>query len=647
MTGNIGKFGLILAIGLFMAAATLAGQPTRAQAESGYSHVRIVRLSFVEGSVLINRPGSAEWGKASVNTPIEQGFTVSTAAGSFAEVQFENGSTARLGQLSKLRFDQLAMTPKGAKINHLGITRGYATFHFTPEHGDEYTVATGNALITPRGKTEFRTDFSQDGRMRVEVFDGSVDVKGAKQFAKVTKGKVLEFNTQTLTAFDITHGIEKDSWDNWVQKRDQQAALAYNDSPVGMNDQLYGWGDLDEYGEWAFFPGFGYGWSPFEPAGWSPYSMGQWSWYPGFGYTWISGEPWGWLPFHTGLWNYDPGFGYFWMPGDLSMWYPALVDWYSGPGYIGWAPMGTGGAPACSTANCVVAVKPGTLQNGLPVNQNTRVHIAAEQLARISAPNLSPSPTAMLSGTPVQGNFGSGGMPGVVRRLAATGVQAVAAGAPSTFVRTGTSARSLTEQRTTAFRAAAPRVILMGQSPTQAAAELHATPRASFFHRVLGSSRPVPALARLGNTLGGQFRVKAAGPDGLGFRPAGSRAVVNGSIASGPAFRGRAMRANPVFLPHASTPGFVGRQPGLNALPRENAMGGPVMGNRGAGPSASMGNLHRAGPSVRSFHASGPSMRGFQESAPEMRGAMPAPAMGGMHAAAPAAQATGTSNGHH
>jgi hypothetical protein len=77
------------------------------------------------------------------------------------------------------------------------------------------------------------------------------------------------------------------------------------DSAVSIDAPTYGWDDLDAYGDWGDFPGYGYGWAPYEPFGWSPYGLGMWSWYPGWGYTWISGEPWGWLPFHYGMWNYD------------------------------------------------------------------------------------------------------------------------------------------------------------------------------------------------------------------------------------------------------------------------------------------------------------------------------------------------------
>ena len=45
---------------------------------------------------MLKRPGSAEQEQAMVNTPIQEGFELSTSSGSYAEVEFENGSTARI-----------------------------------------------------------------------------------------------------------------------------------------------------------------------------------------------------------------------------------------------------------------------------------------------------------------------------------------------------------------------------------------------------------------------------------------------------------------------------------------------------------------------------------------------------------------------
>ncbi len=89
-----------------------------------YSHARIVRLSFVEGTVTVARPDVQEWAQAPVNTPLEEGFKLSTGEGSFAEVEFENGGAIRLGQRALLDFTQLALAASGGKINHLQLEAG-------------------------------------------------------------------------------------------------------------------------------------------------------------------------------------------------------------------------------------------------------------------------------------------------------------------------------------------------------------------------------------------------------------------------------------------------------------------------------------------------------------------------------------------
>jgi FecR protein len=481
--------------------------------EKGYSHVRIVRLSFVDGSVLVKRPDSSEWAKASVNTPIEEGFTVATSNGSYAEAQFENGSTARLGESSRLDFSQLALAPNGDKINHLVFDQGYGTFNFTPKHGDDYSVQAANATVTPRGKSEFRVDLGQNA-VRVEVFDGSVKVDTPGRAVDLGKGKVLQFNTANEEALNVSRDIQEDAWDKWVHGRDQQTVLALNDSAVGMNSPVSGWSDLDQYGEWAFFPGYGYGWSPFEPMGWSPFSMGQWSSYSGFGPTWISAEPWGWLPYHYGFWSYDPTFGYFWMPGagGFNTFYPGLVNWYSGAGYIGWSPVGVGGKPLCTQASCIVAVRPTVLERGELISTGTRVSVGADQVLRpVSSPNIVAGELARLSGTPVTQGFQVSETP-----------------------------REEISGRT------APKILFMGQTATEGAREMEAlTAHKSLFGRAFTSEKAQTVQARLGNTLGGRYAIAQSG----GLRPM--------NIGSGTQARyegGQVMRS-PMLLPHASALG--------------------------------------------------------------------------------------------
>ncbi len=135
-----------------------------------YSHARIVRLSFVEGNVTVQRPDVQAWAEAPVNTPLQEGFKLSTGENSFAEIQFENGGTIRLGQLALLDFTELELAPNGGKINHVELRQGYATFHPLPSRlGESLQVGTPYGTLIAQGGTQFRVDLDQ-GLERVEVF---------------------------------------------------------------------------------------------------------------------------------------------------------------------------------------------------------------------------------------------------------------------------------------------------------------------------------------------------------------------------------------------------------------------------------------------------------------------------------------------
>jgi hypothetical protein len=370
-------------------------------AQQAVSHVRVVRLSYVSGTVGVRRAGAAAWTRALVNTPVQEGFEVSTSAGSFAEVEFENGSTARLGEFSQLTFDQLALDAEGDKLNRMTFEQGYATFHFLPEKHDTYSVKVADATLTPSGKSVFRTDFDK-GHVRVEVFNGSVEVVARSGSEKLGKDKTLEYDTSmTEVAVNSRRGTVKDDWDKWTEARDSQATLALNDQAVAAHGPVYGWSDLDAYGEWAMIPGFGYGWSPYASMGWTPYTMGMWNWYPGMGYTWIGAEPWGWLPYHYGMWNYSAEFGYFWMPGDFGFWSPALVSWYTGPGWVGWSPLGLN--PRAGLSRPVTTVSGSAFQAGQLITPETVSHVEFKEATLAQHPSLQPG--AGLSGSPLSGEF--------------------------------------------------------------------------------------------------------------------------------------------------------------------------------------------------------------------------------------------------
>ncbi len=96
---------------------------------------------------------------------------------------------------------------------------------------------------------------------------------------------------------------------------------------------------LSPYGEWVDADGTRV-WRPSAAVvgeDFQPYATnGQWV-SSDYGWYFQSDFSWGWAPFHYGRWAMDPNYGWIWVPG--TVWAPAWVDWRSGGGYIGWAPL--------------------------------------------------------------------------------------------------------------------------------------------------------------------------------------------------------------------------------------------------------------------------------------------------------------------
>lgn len=109
------------------------------------------------------------------------------------------------------------------------------------------------------------------------------------------------------------------------------------DTPrMGISFQVF-YDEMLPYGDWIDDPVHGYVWVPNAGPGFQPYaSNGYWV-MSTYGNTWVSNYDWGWAPFHYGRWYYDDYLGWAWVPG--YEWGPAWVNWRTGGGYYGWAPL--------------------------------------------------------------------------------------------------------------------------------------------------------------------------------------------------------------------------------------------------------------------------------------------------------------------
>jgi hypothetical protein len=380
----------------------LAGVPVWAQS---YSHARVIRLSFVEGNVTVERPDVQGWAQAPVNTPLQQGFKLSTGENSFAEVQLENGSAIRLGEQSTIDFTELGLAPNGSTINRVELRQGYATFHPLPSRlGESLEVMTPLGKLNAEGGAEFRVDLDQ-GMERVEVFNGAVEEESNLGSMTVEKESVLVLQPGAPVPTVVSQGIAQDDWDQWVADRETHLEMpAAAPPPDGYSDDAegtpYGWAELAQNGVWTEVDGEGYGWIPSAGGGWAPYSSGQWCWYPGWGYTWIGAEPWGWLPYHFGEWEFVPGKGWVWFPGSLRNWSPGQVTWYQGPNWVGWVPRPhRPRQPADCGNNCGGGVvSTGTFRQGGRLTPNRMLGIDPTVGTTVNAPGINPSMTAMLPG---------------------------------------------------------------------------------------------------------------------------------------------------------------------------------------------------------------------------------------------------------
>jgi hypothetical protein len=176
------------------------------------------------------------------------------------------------------------------------------------------------------------------GRERVIVYDGAIEVRTPQRTTQVEAGQLAHVDNQGLYGLvDSENNNNNNEFERWFTQRAERyekPSSQYLEAPLAYSDS-----DLEENGSWIYASAYGtYAWRPRVSAGWRPYYYGQWGYGPGGCLTWISYEPWGWVPYHYGRWGFDAVYGWLWMPG--YNYAPAWVYWAYGPGYVGWAPSG-------------------------------------------------------------------------------------------------------------------------------------------------------------------------------------------------------------------------------------------------------------------------------------------------------------------
>ncbi len=374
---------------IFLAAMLLIGV-LPAQADD-YSNIRIVRLSFVEGTVQYQRSGEG-WQSAVMNLPMQQGFVLQTGSG-FAEVEFEEGLAIRLAYNSSVDFTELGLVD-GRRVTRLTLLQGTAIVTANLSHNDEFSIAAPNLDLNVPRSARFRIDATPSGNW-VTVFSGKVDEKSPSASALLGSHQTLHLDTAETISQQVGHSPAPDAFDKWVSQREQILLNAQEQANPYLKEKNYtaGFAELTGYGEWSDIRGYGMGWQPYGVgAAWTPYAAGAWSYMPVTGWNWISSEPWGWLPYHFGGWVDDPDYGWVWIPDDMLDWQPANAYWVAMNNYVGWMPSAppilahpTKVAPPTRMSVFILATqgRNGTIKPGgrMPLTQST-----ITQTSRINAP---------------------------------------------------------------------------------------------------------------------------------------------------------------------------------------------------------------------------------------------------------------------
>jgi hypothetical protein len=315
-----------------LAAATVLLLPV-ALADDAAQAVSAARLSSVDGQVQISQGNQVIADQAVANAPLFEGARVTTADDGRTEIQFDDGSVARLSPNSSLTLTVLR--GQGGVVDSeitLNSGLGYFELHGARQAGQGgIRLRFGDSVVTAGGFTVFRINLDNPPG-ELAVFSGNAHIeRGNAMAADLHGGESVALNGSDPSHYDLSESIEPDSWDTWNSDRDQMLAAEGSSRTAatqGFSDSGNpAWNDLDANGNWYNVPGQGNIWSPYDASdpGFDPYGNGYWMSTPLYGSLWVSGYSWGYLPFQCGMWNFYDNFGWGWAPGmgGCSPWWGA------------------------------------------------------------------------------------------------------------------------------------------------------------------------------------------------------------------------------------------------------------------------------------------------------------------------------------
>jgi len=307
---------------------------------------RAGRLGFVQGTVSFQPQGQGDWLDAIPNRPLTTGDNLWSDRDARAEVQI-GATSIRLNSETSVTFLDL-----DDNVTQLRLSVG--SIFFRVRHlrdGETFEVDTPNLAFNVYQPGEYRLNVNENGdQTTAVVFHGDAEITGGGNSYRLGEGQEGNFAGVDQLSYDVGEIRDNDDFSRWSLSRDEREDRGRSRQYV--SDDVTGYEDLDDYGQWHNVEGYGNVWSPSGVAvGWAPYRVGHWAYVWPWGWTWVEDEPWGFAPFHYGRWAFAGG-GWCWVPGPVvaaPVYSPALVAFVGGGGFsigagvgIGWFPLGPG-----------------------------------------------------------------------------------------------------------------------------------------------------------------------------------------------------------------------------------------------------------------------------------------------------------------
>ena len=328
-----------LLVGVALLATTLP-QPAAAQDQDDPPD-RVARLGYMQGSVSFQPAGEPDWVQAVQNRPMTTGDKLWADRDSRAEVEL-GSAVIRLAPNTGFSF--LNLDDRTVQIQ---LTSGSLNIRVRRLHRDDVLeVDTPNLAFSVFRPGRYRVEASEDGGYTVvSVREGEGESTGNGQTYTLHAGQRGTFSgTESLNAEVVEIG-RSDEFDTWAESRDQRYEKSR--SAQYLSQDVVGYEDLDEYGDWRDESSYGHVWFPRVSAGWAPYREGHWDWISPWGWTWVDDASWGYAPFHYGRWVAIGG-RWGWVAGPVNVapvYAPALVVFLGSGGIgvggnVGWFPLG-------------------------------------------------------------------------------------------------------------------------------------------------------------------------------------------------------------------------------------------------------------------------------------------------------------------